>query len=137
MITTTLFGLVLGVGLAALLTLLFGVYTVGPTERGVLTTFGRAQRTAGTTADDPQLGALLTAEEKSRYSYPCVRVIPPGGPYFKWPWQRLYKVDMTIQTVDITWDPEIKQDSIEAVTKDNLTVQISGQIRWKPCERNL
>jgi regulator of protease activity HflC (stomatin/prohibitin superfamily) len=44
---------------------------------------------------------------------------------------------MTIQTVDITWDPDVKQESIEAVTKDNLTVQISGQIRWKPCERNL
>ena len=137
MFTTTLFGLVLGVGLAALLTLLFGVYTIGPTERGVVTTFGRAQRTPGTTADDPHLGSLLTEEEKKRYSYPNVHVIPPGGPYFKWPWQRLYKVDMTIQTVDITWDPEIKQASIEAVTKDNLTVQISGQLRWKPCERNL
>ena len=102
MITTTLFGLILGVGLAALLTLLFGVYTIGPTERGVLTTFGRAQRTNGTTDTDPTLGALLTNEEKSRYSYPNVRVIPPNGPYFKWPWQRLYKVDMTIQTVDIT-----------------------------------
>jgi regulator of protease activity HflC (stomatin/prohibitin superfamily) len=137
MITTTLFGLVLGVGLAALLTLLFGVYSIGPTERGVLTTFGRVQRTPGTTADDPQLGALLTAEEKTRYNYPNVRVIPQGGPYFKWPWQKLYKVDMTIQAIDITWDPDIKQDTIEAVTKDNLTVQISGQIRWKPCERNL
>jgi regulator of protease activity HflC (stomatin/prohibitin superfamily) len=137
MITSTLLGLVVGVGLAALLTLLFGVYTIGPTERGVLTTFGRAQRTTGTIAEDPQLGTLLTAEEKSRYNYPCVRVIPPGGPYFKWPWQRLHRVAMTIQTVDITWDPEIQQESIEAVTKDNLTVQISGQIRWKPCERNL
>jgi regulator of protease activity HflC (stomatin/prohibitin superfamily) len=38
-------GLILGVGLAALLTLLFGVYTIGPTECGVLTTFGRAKRT--------------------------------------------------------------------------------------------
>src|SRR6185503_15711449 len=27
--------------------------------------------------------------------------------------------------------------AIEAVTKDNLTVSITGQIRWKPCERNL
>lgn len=137
MLTTTLLGLVLGLGLAALITLLFGVYSIGPTERGVLTTFGRVQRTLGTTADDPQLGALLTAEEKLRYNYPNVRVIPQGGPYFKWPWQRLYKVDMTIQTIDITWDPDIQQESIEAVTKDNLTVQISGQIRWKPCERNL
>jgi regulator of protease activity HflC (stomatin/prohibitin superfamily) len=137
MITMTLFGLVVGVGLAALLTLLFGVYSIGPTERGVLTTFGRVQRLAGTSADDPQLGALLTAEEKGRYNYPNVRVITPGGPYFKWPWQKLYKIDMTIQAIDITWDPDITQHSIEAVTKDNLTVQISGQIRWKPCERNL
>jgi regulator of protease activity HflC (stomatin/prohibitin superfamily) len=137
MITTTLFGLFVGVGLAALLTLLFGVYSIGPTERGVLTTFGRVQRTAGSSADDPTLGALLTDEEKVRYNYPSVRVILPGGPYFKWPWQKLYKVDMTIQAIDITWDPDITQDSIEAVTKDNLTVQISGQIRWKPCERNL
>jgi regulator of protease activity HflC (stomatin/prohibitin superfamily) len=137
MITTTLFGLIVGVGCAALLTLLFGVYSIGPTQRGVLTTFGRAQRTTGTTAGDPQLGALLSAEEKLRYDYPCIRVILPGGPYFKWPWQHLHKVDMTIQTVDITWDPDVKQESIEAVTKDNLTVHISGQIRWKPCERNL
>jgi regulator of protease activity HflC (stomatin/prohibitin superfamily) len=137
MITTTLFGLALGFGLAALLTLLFGVYSIGPTERGVLTTFGRVQRVVGTTGDDPQLGALLTEEEKQRYDYPAIRVIAPGGPYFKWPWQRLYKIDMTIQTVDITWDPDIQQESIEAVTKDNLTVQISGQIRWRPCERNL
>jgi regulator of protease activity HflC (stomatin/prohibitin superfamily) len=137
MLTASLLGLVLGIGLAALLTLLFGVYTIGPTQRGVLATFGRVQRIAGTTADDPQLGSLLTAEEKLRYNYPNIRVIPPGGPYFKWPWQTLYRVDMTIQTVDITWDPEIRQDAIEAVTKDNLTVQITGQVRWKPCERNL
>ena len=61
-----------------LLTLLFGVYSIGPTERGVLTTFGRVQRTHGTTAEDPQLGALLTDEEKQRYNYPCIRVIPPA-----------------------------------------------------------
>jgi regulator of protease activity HflC (stomatin/prohibitin superfamily) len=134
---TILTGFILGVGCAALVTLLFGVYTIGPTERGVLATFGRAQRLPGTTADDPQLGPLLSPEEQARYNYPNVRVIPPGGPYFKWPWQRLHKVDMTIQTTDLTWDPDVKQDSIEAVTKDNLTVAITGQIRWRPCERNL
>jgi len=137
MTTSIMLGVFFGIVLAALLTLLFGVYTIGPTQRGVLTTFGRAQRTPGMTADDPQLGALLTDEEKPRYNYPNVRVILPGGPYFKWPWQKLYKVDMTIQTIDIAWDPDIQQENIEAVTKDNLTVAISGQIRWKPCERNL
>ncbi len=131
------FGVVLGVGLAALLTLVFGVYTIGPTERGVLTTLGRAQRLGPKIAEDPSLGALLSDEEKTRYDYPSVRVILQGGPYFKWPWQRLYKVGMTIQTTDITWDPEISQEFIEAVTKDNLTVHIAGQIRWLPCERNL
>ena len=130
-------GLLAGVAIAAFLTLLFGVYSIGPTERGVLTTFGRAQRMPGFTTEDPQLGALLSEDEKKRYRYPNIRVIPPGGPYFKWPWQKLFKVDMTIQAVDITWDPDIRQEFIEAVTRDNLTVQISGQIRWKPCERNL
>ena len=132
-----LIGLIFGVGVAAVMTLLFGVYTIGPTERGVLSTFGRVQRLGSMTADDPQLGALLHDDEKDRYNYPCVRVIMPGGPYFKWPWQRLYKVGMTIQTTDITWDPDVDQQFIEAVTKDNLTVSIAGQIRWKPCERNL
>ena len=137
MLTTTVLGLIIGVGIAALLTLLFGVYSIGPTERGVLTTFGRVQRLKGNTAEDPQLGALLTAEEKLRYVYPNIHVIVQGGPYFKWPWQKLYKIDMTIQTIDISWDPDLKQQFIEAVTKDNLTVHITGQIRWKPCERNL
>jgi regulator of protease activity HflC (stomatin/prohibitin superfamily) len=130
-------GLLLGFVLAASLTLLFGVYTVGPTQRGVLTTFRRAPRIAGMTAEDPVLGELLKEEERARYNYPNIRVIPPGGPYFKWPWQTLHKVDMTIQTTDITWDPDVNQPHIEAVTKDNLTVAISGQIRWRPCERNL
>ncbi len=133
----SLIGFLFGVALATLLTFLFGVYTIGPTQRGVLTTFRRVQRISGTTAEDPELGGLLKEEEKSRYNYPNIRVIPPGGPYFKWPWQKLFKVGMTIQTTDLTWDPEIKQTNIEAVTKDNLTVAINGQIRWKPCERNL
>ncbi|MEI6860818.1 MAG: SPFH domain-containing protein [Verrucomicrobiota bacterium] len=133
----SVFAILLGVLLAFGLSLLFGIFTIGPTQRGVLTTFGRAQRLGGLVGDDPELGALLSDEEKARYHYPSIRVIPPGGPYFKWPWQVLRKVDMTIQTTDITWDPDVRQDSIEAVTKDNLNVAIAGQIRWRPCERNL
>jgi len=130
--------LLLGMVIAAILVWVFGFYTIGPTMRGVISTFGRAQR-MGTQSikNDPVLGALLSEEEKLRYNYPVIRVIPPGGPYFKWPWQKLIKVDMTIQTTDITWDPDVAQETIESVTKDNLTVEISGQIRWRPCERNL
>lgn len=135
--TETMLGLITGGAIAIALTLLFGVYSIGPTERGVMTSFGRVLRTSGSSANDPQFSALLSAEEKLRYDYPNVQVIAQGGPYFKWPWQKLYKVDMTIQTVDICWDPDVKQTVVEAVTKDNLTVNITGQIRWKPCERNL
>jgi regulator of protease activity HflC (stomatin/prohibitin superfamily) len=132
-----LIGVLMGIVLAAVMTLLFGVYTIGPTERGVLTTFGRAQRLNGTIATDPELATLLTPEELPRYDFPLIHVVKPGGPYFKWPWQRLYRIDMTIQTTDIVWDPDIAQSMIEAVTKDNLTISLTGQIRWKPCERNL
>ena len=38
-----IFMLLLGAVLAATGVFLFGVYTVGPTERGVLTTFGRSR----------------------------------------------------------------------------------------------
>ncbi len=128
----------IGVFSAVAIVFLFGVYTIGPTERGIMTTFGRAQRKGTETiSQDPVLGELLTEDEKQRYDYPVLQIIKPGGPYFKWPWQKLYRVDMTIKTTDITWDPEIVQDSIESVTKDNLTVEISGQMRWRPCERNL
>lgn len=130
-------GILIGSGFGAALMLLAGFYSIGPTERGVVTTFGRVQRTKGTIADDPQLGPLLTDDEKQRYDYPQIRVIPPGGPYFKWPWQKLHKVAMTIQTTDIIWDPDIKQEILQAVTKDTLTINVCGQIRWKVCERNL
>ena len=122
----------------AVLTLLFGFYTIGPTERGVITTFGRAQRLGDQTiTSDPQFAEQLTDGEMERCQYPVIRVIKPGGPYFKWPWQKLWRVDMAIRTTDIIWDPDKDQDTIEAVTKDNLTVQITGQIRWLPCEANL
>ncbi len=130
-------GVAVGIVLAGAITLLFGVYTIGPTERGVLTTFGRAPRLNGSVGSDPDLGPLLTEEERPRYDFPLIHVVKPGGPYFKWPWQRLYRIDMTIQTTDIVWDPDIQQSNIESVTKDNLTIALNGQIRWKPCERNL
>ena len=53
------------------------VYTIGPNERAVLTSFGRAQRAAdATTAADPAAVAL-SDDEKQRFAYPQVRVIGP------------------------------------------------------------
>lgn len=119
-----------------------GFYTVNQNERAVKTSFGRAERVGtATTLEDP-ISASLSAEEKERYAYPQVRVIPPGGPYFKWPWERVYKVSVATQTMDMAQDPEDPSANcngtiLEAVTKDQLNTGLKGQIRWHISERNL
>ena len=60
--------------------LLVCVYTVDQNERGVKTSFGRAQRVSNlSTLNDP-ISESLTEDEKTRYAYPQVGVIMPGGP---------------------------------------------------------
>ena len=77
-----------------------GLYTVNQNERAVKTIFGRADRVPDmTTLSDP-IAESLTEDEKLRYVYPQVRVIPPGGPYFKWPWEKVYKVSVATQTLE-------------------------------------
>ena len=121
---------------------LSGFFTVNQNERAVKTSFGRAQRVAdATTADDP-ISAALSDEEKQRYDCPQVRVIQPGGPYFKWPWEKVHKVSIATETVSMALDPgEPSANSggtvLEAVTKDQLNTGLSGQIRFKVSERNL
>jgi regulator of protease activity HflC (stomatin/prohibitin superfamily) len=122
--------------------LVAGLYTVNQNERAVKTSFGRAQRVGqATTLGDP-ISEGLTDEEKTRYTYPQVRVIPPGGPYFKWPWERVYKVTVATQTINMATDPENPQANaggtmLEAVTKDQLNTGLKGQIRYRTSERNL
>jgi len=119
-----------------------GLFTVNQNERAVKTSFGRAERVGdATTLSDP-IAATLSDEEKQRYVYPQVRVIPPGGPYFKWPWERVYKVPIATQTMNMAYDPEFPQANfqgtvLEAVTKDQLNTGLKGQIRWRVSERNL
>jgi regulator of protease activity HflC (stomatin/prohibitin superfamily) len=118
-----------------------GIYTVDQNERAVLTTFGRAERLGGTTLEDP-IAETLTDEEKKRYAYPQLRVIGPGGPYFKLPWQRVYKVSVATQTLNIAFDPESPSANnnnqvLEAVTKDQLNTGLTGQLRYTVSERNL
>lgn len=116
--------------------ILTGFYVVRPDQRAVRTSFGRAERLPGKqtdVTDDPD----LSEDEKLRYRYPAVRTIPPGGPYFKWPWQRVHKISVATQAVDVVWDPTTTQSTIEAVTKDNLTTGVNGQIRFRVSESNL
>ncbi len=119
-----------------------GLYTVDQNERAVKTIFGRADRIGdATTLNDP-ISEPLTEDEKRRYDYPQVRVIPPGGPYFKWPWEKVYKVTVATQTLNMAFDPDnpaANSDGqvLEAVTKDQLNTGLSGQLRYRIAERNL
>jgi regulator of protease activity HflC (stomatin/prohibitin superfamily) len=122
--------------------LVAGIYTVDQNERAVKTRFGRADRVGGSTTLQDPVSQSLRPEERDRYEYPQVRVIPPGGPYFKWPWERVYKVSVATQTMNMAFDPETPSANqsgtvLEAVTKDQLNTGLSGQIRYRVSERNL
>jgi regulator of protease activity HflC (stomatin/prohibitin superfamily) len=119
-----------------------GFYTVDQNERAVKTIFGRAERIEGkTTLDDP-IAQTLREEERKRYAWPQVRVIPAGGPYFKWPWEDIHKVSVATQTINIAFDPETPSANrqgtvLDAVTKDQLNIGLKGQLRYGVSERNL
>jgi len=122
--------------------ILGGFYIVNQNERAVKTVFGRAQRIKGkTTLDDP-ISEKLREDERERYTYPQVNVILPGGPYFKWPWEKIYKVSIAIETTNMAYDPEFpnanqKNTVLDAVTKDQLNIALSGQLRYRISDRNL
>jgi regulator of protease activity HflC (stomatin/prohibitin superfamily) len=138
-----LFGMAIGFLLWFLLIcVISGFYTVDQNERAVKTRFGRAERIPGASTLDDPIAQELRAEERDRYDYPQVRVIPPGGPYFKFPWERIHKVSIATQTVNMAFDPEDPTANqsgtlLEAVTKDQLNVGLEGQIRYRVSERNL
>ncbi|MGO9113295.1 MAG: SPFH domain-containing protein [Thermoguttaceae bacterium] len=121
---------------------LTGFYAVDQNQRAVKTVFGRAQRIGNlTTLSDP-IAESLRDDEKERYCFPQVRVIMPGGPYFKWPWENVHKVSIATQTVNMAFDPESPKANkngtvLEAVTKDQLNTGLTGQIRYQVSERNL
>ncbi len=122
---------------------LSGFYTVNQNERAVKSSFGRAQRLGEgrTTLDDP-IAESLRPDERDRYLYPQVRVIGPGGPYLKMPWQKIHKVSVSVQTLNMAMDLEDPQANrrnteLEAVTKDQLNTGLTGQIRYRVAESNL
>lgn len=119
-----------------------GIYTVDQNERAVKISFGRAERLEGkTTLEDP-IAESLRPEERERYCYPQVRVIPPGGPYFKMPWQSIKKIVISTNTINMAIDPEQPGANaggtmLDAVTKDQLNTGLTGQIRYRVSENNL
>src|SRR5215217_2663607 len=121
--------------------LVAGFYTVDQNERAVKTIFGRADRLPKTTLEDP-FAEYLREDERSRYTYPQVRVIQPGGPYWKWPWEQIHKVSIATQTMNMAVDladPSANSGGqvLQAVTKDQLNIGLTGQIRYRVSERNL
>jgi regulator of protease activity HflC (stomatin/prohibitin superfamily) len=133
MITIISLGFVSGIIAFVIIRVLIGcLYTVRPDQRAAVTSFGAVQKLQEKAAPPP-----LSDDEIERYHYPQVRVVGPGGPYFKMPWQRVHKVSVATQAVDLSWDPTKKQTTIEAVTKDNLTTGVNGQIRYRISENNL
>ena len=119
-----------------------GLFTVDQNQRAVKTSFGRAVRIEGATTLNDPIAEALRPEERERYTFPQVQVIPPGGPYFKWPWEKVHKVSISTQTLNMAQDPEDPSANrsgqfLEAVTKDQLNTGLSGQIRFRVSERNL
>lgn len=121
---------------------LMGLYSVNQNERAVVTTFGRAPRLGNSTTLDDPIAEKFVGDEKERFAYPQIEVKPPGGPYFKLPWQTVYKVPIATSTISMAFDPESPNANragtmLEAVTKDQLNIGLTGQIRYRPSERNL
>ncbi len=119
-----------------------GFYTVLQNERAIKTSFGRANRIGNQTVLDGPLGDSLRPDERERYAYPQVSVIQPGGPYFKWPWEKIYKASVATQTINMASDMEDPTANnggqiLEAVTKDQLNTGLQGQIRYRVSEQNL
>jgi regulator of protease activity HflC (stomatin/prohibitin superfamily) len=122
--------------------ILTSFYTVDQNERAVKTSFGRAERVGSATTLESPLAETLREHERERYAWPQVRVIGPGGPYFKWPWERIYKVSVATETMNMAkdWqDPTANRNGtmLDAVTKDQLNTGLEGQIRYRVSERNL
>ena len=140
---TILIGMVFGFAAWFLVRIVIGgLYSVDQNERAVKLSFGRAQRIEGkTTLDDP-IAEYLLPEERERYTYPQLKVIQPGGPYLKMPWQQIRKISIATNTINMAIDPDDPSANqggtvLEAVTKDQLNTGLTGQIRYRVSERNL
>ena len=122
--------------------IIFGFYTVAQNERAVKTRWGRAIRLGEVSTLSLPIAESLNESDRKRYEYPQLRVIQPGGPYFKWPWEKVHKISIATETVNMAQDPETPSANkngtmLAAVTKDQLNIGLTGQIRYRVSEQNL
>jgi regulator of protease activity HflC (stomatin/prohibitin superfamily) len=138
-----LLGVFLGaVGWFILRYVLTGFYTIDQNERAVKTRFGRAVRLGEATSLDSPIANALNEKDKARYIYPLVEIIQPGGPYIKMPWEKIHKVSIATETINMALDLETPSANyngteLDAVTKDQLNIRLTGQIRYRPSEANM
>ncbi|MGE3536027.1 MAG: SPFH domain-containing protein [Candidatus Tectimicrobiota bacterium] len=121
--------------------ILTSFYVVNQNERAVKTSFGRAQRLGRASTLDTPLAEALRPDERERYRWPLVHVITPGF-HFKWPWEKVHKVSIATETINLALDLEASEANshgtrLEAVTKDQLNTGMEGQLRYRVSEQNL
>jgi len=121
--------------------ILSGFYTVDQNERAVKTIFGRAQRIDGQRTSQHPMSTHLSPDEGKRYDFPMVQAIGPGL-HFKLPWEQVYKVSIATETMNMAFDPESPRSNrngtvLDAVTRDQLNIGLTGQIRYRVSESNL
>lgn len=138
-----LLGVIIGIVLYLIIRfLLTGFYVVNQNERAIKTSFGKAKRKKILSSAEDMFSSTLRDDEKERYNFPELEIIKPGGPYFKWPWEKVYKISVATNTSNMAYDPESpdankKNTVLECVTKDQLNIELSGQIRYRVSERNI
>lgn len=121
--------------------LVAGFYTIDQNERALVTSFGRAERLGDQTTLDDSISDNLREDERERYAHPQVKVIGPGF-HWKWPWQKVHKISIATETLNMAYDPDTPEANqggtiLDAVTKDQLNIGLTGQIRYRVSERNL
>lgn len=121
--------------------ILVGFYTVDQNERAVKTIFGRADRFENQRTSQQSISETLNEDEKKRYDFPIVHVIEPGL-HFKLPWERIFKVSIATETMNMAVDLEHANANrngtvLEAVTQDQLNIGLKGQIRYRVSDKNL
>lgn len=121
-----------------------GFYTVDANERAVKIIFGKAQRKLRlreASASDEKSGNEegVSVRNFSDTQYPALEVIRPGL-HFKFPWEKIKKISVATETIDLGYDFENYQSdssTLEAVTRDQLNIRLKGQIRYRVSEANL